>query len=1312
MRLKSLFCVLLCAANIFHVLRAQQPENTISPTRLVTQSVEDAVRVTLPHNVHPLARPQFDQGEAPADLPLGRMLMVLKRSPEQEAALEILLEHQQDKDSPMYHQWLTPAQFGEGFGPAAADIEKVTQWLGASGFEVTHVSASHLFIEFSGNATQVRQAFGTPIHTFAVKGQQRYANTSDPSIPAALAPVVYGIDSLNNFQKQAQSIPRGNRSAARAKLGAPNYTFGGGTGQVSDYAIVPYDFATIYDLLPLWNAAPAPINGAGQTVAIVGRSDVNPADAPTFWSYFGLDGTNAPEPKLTITYNGPNPGKTDDEAEADIDTQWAGAVAPGATVNLVVSASTASTDGVDLSALYIVDNNLATVLSESYGACESSMGATGVQFYGSLWEQAAAQGISVFVSSGDNGAAGCDDSSAPAQQGLQVNGIASTPFNAAVGGTDFDQYQTWSTYWSSTNNTITKQSAKGYIPETTWNDSCTNGIFASLTGGSTSAEANCNNPTFKSYLDSTAGGGGQSSSWLKPAWQTGTPGDNARDLPDVSLFASNGFLNSYYLICQSDASSGVCDFGAYGFGGTSVSSPQFAGIMALINQKTGSAQGIPGLKLYKLAAQQPSTFHDIPAGSTIAMPCKTGTPNCTTSKTGDASGILSGYNTAAGYDLATGLGSVDVANLVNQWQSVSFTSSTTTLSLNGGAAVNVVHGAAVPFSIGVTPSAAAGEAALMVAPGTPGNPGIAAFALTSGAVSTSTTLLPGGNYGILAHYSGDSTYGGSYSNTVAVTVSPETSTSFVNLISTNVNGVPTSYSTPSATYGSGYQYLRVDVGDAHATLSPSTGISSLCASRKESCPTGRVVLSAPGTSLDGMSIPLNSEGFAQISAPVPGTYTVTASYAGDASFGASSASTSFTIAKAFTTADAHAGGLTVDYGNQSSITADALTTSNGVAPTGTFQFYVDGSPILAPQGVYESAGYGGVVNGTTEYATADSEAIFTFLTLGTHTISAHYSGDAKYAASTSAPSSFTVGQEQSLILDVGVVDTAGGPVVAGQPATVSATVEGSGQGLPPTGTVTFYSNNVAIPGTVTYSPSSASLQISVLTAAVPTVFATPGTYSLTASYSGDTNYTPATTQSPTLVVVLGPISISGPAGIVVPAPGAGGSSNFSVTPNGGFIGTATVTCTPAAAASETTCTLVNGTNSGASLQVNINGVAQNFTLNIATTAAHALARRETPSFSPRSLVMLAGLLALFLPAVKRRRKFLLCIAGMALTLGLSACGGGGSGGGGGGSGGGGGGGGNTDQGTPAGTYSFTITAATGSGASAFTTTSAVSILVQ
>jgi hypothetical protein len=1265
----------------------------------------------LPGNVHPLARPEFDQGEAPAYLPLGRMLLVLKRSPQQEAALQRLLEDQQDIHSNVYHQWLTPQQFGERFGPADTDIDAVTQWLTSNGFQISQISRSKQFIEFSGNTTQVKQAFGTSIHSYVVNGEQHWANAANPSIPSALAPVVAGVDSLHNFQKQAQHISMGPYSAASHKLVSlsPDYTLPGGTGEATEYALTPYDFAAIYDLLPLWNAAPTAITGAGQTIAIVGRSDINPADTSYFWSSFGLDGVHAPKPTLVVTYNGQNPGITSDESEGDIDTQWSGAVAPGATINYVTSQSTTTTDGVDLSALYIVDNNLAPVLSESYGECETSLGASGVQFYGSLWEQAAAQGISVFVSSGDSGAAGCDSPSGPAKAGLQVNGIASTPFNAAVGGTDFNQYQTWTSYWNSTNDPITKQSAKGYIPETTWNDSCANGILQFVTGGTTNAEANCNNSNFASLLDSTGGGGGQSSYWLKPVWQTGTPSDNARDLPDVSLFAGNGFLNSYYYICQSDTVSGGCQWTGYrGFGGTSVASPQLAGIMALINQKTGSPQGIPGLTLYKLAAQQPTAFHDVPAGSTIAMPCVTGSPNCTTTKTGDAYGILSGYITAAGYDLATGLGSVDVAKLVNLWQSVSFTPSATTLTLNAGATVNITHGTAIPFSVNVTPSAATGEVALMVAPGTPGNPGIAVFPLTSGTAAASTALLPGGSYSVLAHYGGDSTYGGSYSNSVPVNVSPETSKTFANLVTTDANSVPTSFSAFSATYGSGYQLFRVDAGDANASVSASTGISSQCASSKENCPSGKITLSAPGTTLDGTTLLLNNKGYVEVSSLPSGTYFVTATYSGDASYSTSTGTVSFTIAKAPTTVDNGSPGNlngVAQYGTQTEIVGDVVTTCDGIAPTGTFQFFVDGNSLGQPSPLYESGPGGGITNGKANYAWADANLLTMFLTLGNHTLYAKYSGDAYYAGGTSPVINITVGQAPASINGWGVPNPMGDPVVVGQNRTAIATVFGSQYGVSPTGTVTFYDGGVALSGTVTYTPSNViPPTMSSLYASMPIVFSTPGTHLITASYSGDANYTPATTPGSQSLVVLGLVSVTPSGGVTISSPGQSGSTTLSVTPNGGFNGTATLTCTPDLNAKEATCSLTSGSSTGSTMQVSVSGSGLNVTLNVTTTASHTVSRLSNPSFGYSPELALAGLLAFYFPLFKRHRKYFLCFIVLALTLSLGSCGGGGSASSSGG--------GSIDSGTLAGTYSFAVTATTGSGASLITTTTQVTVTVN
>ena len=1287
MRSRLLFYGLVSAVFSTTVLGAQQSGSSASP--LVTQSINDAQRTTMRGNIHPLARAEFDRGVAPADLSLDRMLMVLKRSPQQEAALGQLIQDQQNVQSSEYHRWLTPEQFGERFGPAASDVQAVTQWLASKGLRVSQVSKSELFIEFSGSASQVEQAFGTSLHTFVVNGQQHWANVSDPMIPAALAPVVVGIDSLHNFEKQAQHVSLGAYSASSHSLVSPRPAFTINNSP-AEYAVSPYDFAAIYDLFPLWNATPTPINGKGQTIAIVGRSDVNLGDAKAMWSYFGLDGTHAPQPTLVVTYNGPNPGKTNDEAEADIDTQWSGAVAPGATVNLVVSSSTSSTDGVDLSALYIVDNNLATVMSESYGACEKSMGSTGVQFYGSLWEQAAAQGISVFVSSGDSGAAGCDDPNGPASSGLQVNGIASTPYNAAVGGTDFDQFNHWSTYWNLTNDSVTKQSAIGYIPETTWNDSCTNQVLLSI-GGSADPEANCNNTSFASFLESTGGGGGHSLSWLKPVWQTGTPSDNARDLPDVSLFSSNGFLNSYYLVCQSDSVYYAgCGYGQLsGFGGTSISSPQFAGIMALINQKTGSAQGIPGLTLYKLAAQQPSVFHDIPAGSTIAVPCVTSTPNCTTTKTGDAYGILSGYSTAAGYDLATGLGSVDVANLVNKWQSVSFTASTTTLAVNGGSPVSVTHGATVPFSVTVSPSAATGDIALMVAPGTPGNPGIAGFALNAGSVNSSTSLLAGGSSNLIAHYSGDSTYGGSYSNSVPVVISAEPSKILVNLVTTDARGVATSYSASNATYGTGYAYLRIDVGDANASVSPSSGISSLCSSHRESCPTGKVTLTAPGSSLNGVVLSLNSEGYAQMAVPSGGSYSITAAYSGDASFAAGAGTVSFTMAKATTTATSTTEQANqIQYGQPVVVYSDVTTTSLGIAPGGTIQYAIDGNPVSASPFIRASSGYQ-LTKGVPQYAYANFEGYAPGYGVGSHTLSAAYSGDTNYEASASSPVTFTV-LKGSAPLFLGLSNGA----VVGQTATITLTILEPPYGIVPTGTVAFYDGGVLIVGTVTYKvqPSGQSL-----VASISSSFSTIGDNSITANYSGDANYAPESTGSN--LVVVGPVSIQQQPGyVIIASPGQSGSNTLTITPNGGFTGAVSLACTVDPKASESTCGFTSGTNSGSTLQVNVGIGATTVTFNVGTTASHTIAKLDSAPLGTAATIAMAGALVLFLPVRKRYRTLSACLIVIAITLGLGACGGG-SGGLGGGTSGSGGGSSHIDPGTPSGTYTFGATATAGSGTS-------------
>jgi hypothetical protein len=987
--------ILLACLVIASPLLAQQ-----TPA-LVTQSVDNSARTTLPGNVHPMARAEFDQGEAPPDLPFNRMLLVLKRSDQQEITLRRLIENQQYKKSSSYHQWLTPEEFGAKFGPADSDIEAVTNWLQSSGFQVTQVSNGRTVIEFSGTAGQVKQAFGAAIHKFVVNGESHWANVSDPSIPTALAPVVAGVNSLHNFLKKAQNIRVGTYSEKTRQITSPRpgvtATNGCPPGESTCYPLGPYDFATIYNLLPLWTAA-TPINGAGQTIAIVGRTDINPNDAPTFWSLFGLGVNGVPIPTLNIIYNGPNPGITGDLGEADIDTQWSGAAAPGATIDFVASESTETDDGVDLSAFYIVDNNLAPIMSESYGTCEADLGQGGVGFYNALWEQAAAQGITAMVSAGDNGSAGCDDdnTNSPAKGGLQVNGLASTWFNVAVGGTDFNQYNTWTNYWNSTNDPTTQESAKGYIPETSWNDSCTNAIWVTLGWGS-NAEAVCNNLQLNDLFP-TGGSGGASTYWLKPPWQTGAgvPNDSARDMPNVSLFSSSGFMSSFYLICQTDITGpSFCSLNNLaGYGGTSVASPAFAGIMALVNQKTGSLQGSAGHVLYNLSSHQPTAFHDVPAGSTNAMPCVPTSPNCTTTPSSDSVGVLTGYATTTAYDLATGLGSVNAANLVNDWNSVTFTPTTTTLSLTVPA--NTTHGTAVPVTVSVASSSATGDVALLVSP-KPGTPGIDWNTLKDGTVTWSTNLLPGGTYNVIAHYEGDTTYGGSYSSpSASITVKPESSVVVmpgVDVGADQTAGLPIYASSVVYGTGAGASYLlRADVYNSQDTVCTTEVLGEIA------CPTGTITFTDNGAALDGGTFKLNSFGYTEdqgiqltgSGGTPPGTHVLVASYSGDASYKASTATTTVTVTKAPTTIGAITAPSTATTGQQFNISATVNTNSNGAAPTGTVSFFASGTLlVVSPPAVGTSGG-----NDSLNVSVSASIA-----TSGTYAITASYSGDGNYASS-------------------------------------------------------------------------------------------------------------------------------------------------------------------------------------------------------------------------------------------------------------------------------------------------------------------------
>ena len=714
----------------------------------ITQPVDESKLTVLHGNTYPLARPQFDRGAAPYSLPMQRMQLVLKRGAEREAALDTLMAQQQDKSSPNYHKWLTPDQFGSDFGPSDQDIQTITSWLQSHGFQVDNISKGRTLIEFSGTAAQVQEAFHTPIHSFMVNGVRHWANVNDPAIPTALAPVVAGVSSLHNFfpRRLSRSIlPRATSTRGSTRgLAMPQFTFTD-TQNNTNFALGPADFGIIYNVLPLWNSG---LDGTGQTIAIVTDSNINVQDIQDFRSVFGLP-ANAPK----VTVNGTDPGiqVNGDEIEALLDVEWAGAVARNANINLVVSASTNTSFGGDLSANFIINENPPPpILSESFGACELDIGTTQNAMYNSMWQQAAAEGITVLVSTGDNGSASCDVSqvtglpSGPAQFGLEVNGIASTPFNVAVGGTDFDDFSDASNFWNSTNASGTQASAKSYIPETTWNDTCTNAVVYATVFSFANATTFCNNiqatqnqfgidftlPVAASGGKSnctTSDGTNQSSctgGYPKPSWQVGvTPaGDLTRDLPDVSLFAGDGLISaSFYVICERDmqgttsTTSAPCKLstGAFvGVGGTSVSAQAFAGVMALVDQKAGGPQGNANEILYPLFAAQSGScntngppaatciFNDITSG-TIAMPCVNGSPNCTSG--GNPVGVLTGFDAATGYDAATGLGSVNVANLVNAPSAWTSTTGGADFSLSlSPSTVTVARGATGTVTLTVT----------------------------------------------------------------------------------------------------------------------------------------------------------------------------------------------------------------------------------------------------------------------------------------------------------------------------------------------------------------------------------------------------------------------------------------------------------------------------------------------------------------------------------------------------------------------------------------------------------------------------------
>lgn len=956
--------------------KAQAP---VSHARLSAAVVDNAQRVKLSGAAPLVATHAKDQGRLASDEPLRSMKLVLRRGTAEKAALQDYLAQVQNPASTNYHVWLTPEMVGQRFGASDEDVAAISNWLQQQGFTVDGVSKSRTVITFSGAEAQFESAFGTEMHRYAVNGETRVANSGVPSVPLALSPAIVGIATLGNAKFQpAHTKPMlatrdasglwHKQQAPQSGTTEPGVVTPQFTTQIngSNYPMLgPADFGVIYGVQSLWTSGK---QGAGQSIAIVAESNIAKSDIDAFRASFGLPATN-----LNVTVIGPDPGLDvldGTESEADLDVEWAGAIAPAATINLLVAGSTNTAAGIQIAAEYAVDNNLSPVLDVSYGACELGLQAAGNQYYEDLWAQAAAQGISVMIASGDAGSVACDQGQYYSFYGQQVSGLASTEYATAVGGTDFYGNIDGASHWNLNNNPTTLQSALGYITESPWNDSCANPlVLANKADFGLTETTNgqiCSNEF--SFLNTVGGSGGISlctssdgadqstctGGYPAPAWQRSfLPAASAtkRHVPDVSFFAGAGIWGTAYAYCEADGATGPTCVNNNGTmtaliaGGTSFAAPSFAGVVALLNAQQGGRQGNINKYLYALAAKQfadpvlsvncqsgstqnnsACIFHDVITGS-IAEPCSLGTlvdllsgAPCTAENPGDYEGITPGYTAGVGFDTATGLGSINVANLLSNWASVVAlnSASLTTASIVG--ASTVPYGTTSTATINVKAASGTttptGPISLLSLESSGSTLALAAGYLSSGAVQVSFDSLTPGSHQIYASYGGDPTFGSS-SSTPATFVVAKGATTLAALASN-----PSVTATNSST-------IAVKVQTSSGALNPTGAITFV--NQTTGATLGSAALTAYVDPASGHSW---SEASFQISGSslASGSNVIAASYVGDSNYLAA-ANQMLTIGyQPFYTLTSGSSSLSIDV-SQTSQTSDTITigTSNGSA---------------------------------------------------------------------------------------------------------------------------------------------------------------------------------------------------------------------------------------------------------------------------------------------------------------------------------------------------------------------------------------------
>lgn len=727
-----------------------------TPAPRIRSEITNGEVTQLKASPEPLISAQSDAGRMPSDAKLNGISIVFNRTAAQQAALDALLAAQQNPSSPLYHQWLNPDQFAARFGMAQSDIDKVQTWLQQQGFSIDSVARSRNMIRFSGTVGQVELAFQIQMHYFKTTGETHFAPSTALSVPTAIAPTIEAVRNLSDFRPRPMHVKPRN---------------GFTSGVSKNVFFAPGDIAVTYDINPLYTAG---VDGTGQAIAIIGQSAIQASDIDNFESAAGLP---KKDPVMVIV---PGSGSSTivsggDEGESDLDVEWSGAIAKGATIDFVYTGNSTNFNAWD-ALQYAIDEKLAPIISISYGTCETAAQSHNFSLETSF-QQAAAQGQTILAASGDQGSTSCSgdttDGLSTAQQFAEaVTYPASSPYVTGVGGTEIssaDDTSTNSTYWSTNGSQDVLTSAKIYIPEIAWNDS-------------------------SSQFGLSSSGGGPSALFAKPSYQTGVPGipnDGKRDVPDVALYSSPSFPG--YLFCTSDQSdwvqasstgpaqtascnNGFRDGSSGGqyltlAGGTSFATPIFAGMLALVNQKqqwTGG-QGQANINLYKLAsnvATYAAAFHDVTSGNNN---CNAGSTYCGTT--------TGGFSAGTGYDMVTGLGSVDVTSLAGAWPTnaspllattttVSAASASPNTSTNDTITITVAEAGGTGTPTGTVNLSIDGSGTSYGGSGSSLTP---VTLTTNGTATYTANFATAGVHTIVAQYAGDATHAAS-TGSVVITV--------------------------------------------------------------------------------------------------------------------------------------------------------------------------------------------------------------------------------------------------------------------------------------------------------------------------------------------------------------------------------------------------------------------------------------------------------------------------------------------------------------------------------------------------------------